>query len=416
MNQPSSGQPSVRPGTSAALCVLAFFLSITSGQDILYRGIAVPPGGNHAWVAQFDPPLVYHTSDFGATWQPQDLNTVRGTWDVFFLDSLRGWTCGEVGDIHHTADGGAVWQRQSLGGTYYATRIRFINDTLGWSSGGNAILIHTTNGGADWEYDYLNPYVFPDESADVQDVSLFCPDTGWLAMGKISDWRGVYPGGQGFVVRTTDGGDSWELLHRDTVYDFFGVAAFSGQEACVVGGNDRTEQGVVMNTSDGGTSWQTATVTPEPGLLRAVKFTSRTHGWACGDGGSVIVTDDGGLTWTQQPVPTDSDLYDIDFADANRGMASGAGVVLVTTDGGQNWRTTQPIGIEEQGNAGSFASKRASVTNRILVVTGSQPCALIDTDGRLAAQLVPGSNDLAQLSRGVYFLKGPSTGKLVVLR
>ena len=406
MSQPRSGQPSVRPGTSAVFCVLAFFLSITSGQDILYRGIAVPPGGNHAWVAQFDPPVVYHTSDFGTSWQPQYLNTTREVWDVFFLDSLRGWTCGEVGAIHGTTDGGTTWQRQSLGGPYYATRVRFISDLLGWSSGGFAFVLRTTDGGADWRQIML--LLSNTDSFDVQDLDFCCPDTGWLAVGKIADFRHTYPGGQGLVARMCNGGDSWTILNRDTVYDFFGIAAFSGSAACVVGGNDRNGRGVVMNTSDGGISWQTATVTPEPGLLRAVKFTSRTHGWACGDSGTVIVTDDGGLTWTQQPVPTDSDLYDIDFADANRGMASGAGVVLVTTDGGQNWRITTPIGIAEpvvpqrpiEPSLRVFGSPSAGRARfSVSGISGPYRLAVFDASGR--GQTVGPHTDLP-LRSGVY--------------
>ncbi len=56
-------------------------------------------------------PVVFHSTDGGLTWTPQDLPTNapligNGLEDVFFLDERRGWAVGTQGLVLHTATGG----------------------------------------------------------------------------------------------------------------------------------------------------------------------------------------------------------------------------------------------------------------------------------------------------------------------
>jgi len=59
---------------------------------------------------------------------------------------------------------------------------------------------------------------------------------------------------------------------------------------------------------------------------------------AVGQRGHIVVSDDGGATWKQSPVPVSSDLTAVYFVDAKLGWAVGHdGVVLHTADGGDTW-------------------------------------------------------------------------------
>ena len=59
---------------------------------------------------------------------------------------------------------------------------------------------------------------------------------------------------------------------------------------------------------------------------------------AVGPRGHIVVTADGGQTWTQAKVPVSSDLTAVWFANATRGWVVGHdGVILATTDGGATW-------------------------------------------------------------------------------
>ena len=70
-----------------------------------------------------------------------------------------------------------------------------------------------------------------------------------------------------------------------------------------------------------------------------------TNGWAAGADGTILRTQDGGMTWTPQGSGSSAWLSDISFADARAGWAVGAQTVLATTDAGATWaRQSTPGG------------------------------------------------------------------------
>jgi photosystem II stability/assembly factor-like uncharacterized protein len=127
------------------------------------------------------------------------------------------------------------------------------------------------------------------------------------------------------------------------------------------------ERGTVLLSDDGGKAWRQA---PAPGQvsLTAVRFVDARTGWAVGHLGVILKTDDGGEHWTRQldgvqaaerivaaasasgderakklaaryaEEGPDKPFFDVDFADAQRGIAVGAyGLAFATEDGGRTW-------------------------------------------------------------------------------
>jgi hypothetical protein len=94
--------------------------------------------------------------------------------------------------------------------------------------------------------------------------------------------------------------------------------------------------------------------------LNGNSFVSPTNGWAVGADASIIVTSDGGTTWTEQNPPGgfSEDLNSVYFHDANNGWAVGDnGSILFTGDGGSNWTTqAAPVGFTETLNSVYFQS------------------------------------------------------------
>lgn len=112
------------------------------------------------------------------------------------------------------------------------------------------------------------------------------------------------------------------------------------------------EGGTILATDDGGRTWRQ--VPRQRGDLEDVDsfddvdFVDRLHGWAVGWGdaadgpGVILATSDGGHTWVRQyALPGDEDLDAVDFIDARRGWAAGGGQVLASDDGGLSWRRTE---------------------------------------------------------------------------
>ncbi len=121
-----------------------------------------------------------------------------------------------------------------------------------------------------------------------------------------------------------------------------GVSFASAKRAVVVG-----YQGTILQTDDGGVTWQRLNSFVSTDLF-SVFFTDELHGWASGDGGVVLTTGDGGTIWLPVNVRTSPKLTTLFFADESLGWAAGAdGLVLRTDDGGLGWRRLTEGGRED---------------------------------------------------------------------
>ena len=126
--------------------------------------------------------------------------------------------------------------------------------------------------------------------------------------------------------------DTWGTQTSNTTEVLRSVSFVSQTHGWAVG-----QTGVILSTEDGGTTWNSQT-SGTGVFLRSVFFTSQTHGWAVGDGGIVLSTTNGGENWIGQTTSISSNLVSVFFDDQTRGWAVGnGGVVLTTTDGGSTW-------------------------------------------------------------------------------
>lgn len=75
-----------------------------------------------------------------------------------------------------------------------------------------------------------------------------------------------------------------------------------------------------------------------PDDLYAVTAVGAEHVWAAGYFGSILHSEDGGVTWERQDSGTQRSIYDISFADPLHGWAVGRrGFIIHTSDGGDTW-------------------------------------------------------------------------------
>lgn len=186
---------------------------------------------------------------------------------------------------------------------------------------------------------------------------------------------GYFGYGNGFVIKTTDGGQSWSQISSGTGQTLNDLDRFTGGDLIAVGDNGSLlisngsspwilhdtfttldlaavqvvdpdgavvvdESGQVYKSADGGANWTAAGTIP-PGISSAkdIHFSTLLDGWVIGFGsgpGTLSHTTDGGNTWT--PVPDFMGAYvAVDVEGANIWAANVTGRYYRSNDGGVTW-------------------------------------------------------------------------------
>ena len=139
------------------------------------------------------------------------------------------------------------------------------------------------------------------------------------------------------VVRAEAGTDDieWSEPARLATKSLLLDVTEAGGRIFVVG-----DRGQILLSDDGGATWTQARV-PTRSMLNAVAAVDKNNAWAVGHDTVIVHTSDGGKTWDRQYwAPEEAcPLFDVWFENANHGLAVGAyGYVLVTDDGGKAWK------------------------------------------------------------------------------
>jgi photosystem II stability/assembly factor-like uncharacterized protein len=301
------------------------------------------------------------TSASAAAWERQKTGTFAWLHAVFFVDSRKGWAVGGKGALLSTSDGGETWELKRPPTEDAMRDLFFTDETTGWiicersmfmpmaKDESVSYLLKTTNGGGSWAR------VEVTHGADV-DLKL----AGVRFADREHGW--VY-GEMGALFATSDGGGSWSRQRVPTRHLLLGASFLDARTGWLSGGGL-----TVLKTSDGGATWRTGTVflpanaieqspssrqekepsdagqqdeaaTPRGSQrLNSVCFADAERGWAVGNGGVIVATNDGGRTWRPQSSGVGDDLFDVKFFDEHEGWAVGVGgTMLHTTDGGRVW-------------------------------------------------------------------------------
>ncbi|RLA95164.1 MAG: hypothetical protein DRG25_00925, partial [Deltaproteobacteria bacterium] len=96
-------------------------------------------------------------------------------------------------------------------------------------------------------------------------------------------------------------------------------------------------RGLVVYTQDGAETWNRIEKVPDVALYD-ITFIGQ-NGWIVGREGIILHTKDGGKHWEKQKSPTQASLTSIFFLDQKKGVIAGeGGTVLLTENGGAEWQ------------------------------------------------------------------------------
>ena len=381
------------------------------------------------WVVGW-PGIVFHTEDGGLTWKRQNSNSFNELYAAYFIDRHIGWVVGQFGEILHTLDGGKTWKFQRSGTQANLNKVYFADANHGLIVGDEGVILTTINGGMTWESqnsgtsnDLYSFSLSPDGilavgeggiamrySVDTEKFIVELPPAAqemetdekpieaieyhweivrqgnWQAEFTdtyfLSAQHGWTVGSDGTILRTTDGGKTWQP-QQSGVSETLQRIVFIDEKYGWISG-----QGVLLRTENGGKSWQVI----RNGLknfhnIRAIHFINPKEGWLGVDKGQILRTSDGGKTWTfQQTGTTHQPITDLHFINNQEGWAVApqrrtGGLILHTVDGGDYWK------IQARTHHRSIGVHFLNTTSGWVVMENGS--SLLTTDGGVTWKQAP---------------------------
>jgi len=226
---------------------------------------------------------IYKTVNGGKNWELQPMictciNGYKVPHSISFVDENHGWILHED-TLHHTVDGGATWTRvEAFTGTF--SDIYFLTEKKGIACY-NKQLFFTEDAGATWEITVSEEDGY---FTGLMDIHFADTLTGWIVGGG-------YTMDGGAILKTTDGGRSWELIHG---LEYRAIWGIDSQHVVAAGGEIWVGE-VIYTSFDGITTGIHTNVDP---VLTDVAFIDSGNGVVTGrQVGHVFQTADGGRTW-----------------------------------------------------------------------------------------------------------------------
>jgi len=333
---------------------------------------------------------ILRTSDGGYHWERMVNGLTNNPIAMHVWDDQRAIVVGENGSVYRTTDAFTTITGSSNVLFGHFNCVFFVNDTLGWAGTGAGRVYRSTDAGANWTL--MNSGL--GTSNDIHAIQFLDTQTGYLVCAgggtvrKSTDggltWQeswgganttfldlhffdeltGVCVGLSNIVVRTTDGGLSWDSIPSNSTYIMNSLDA-QGDVLVACGWWGRT-----IRSTDAGLSWTEIQV----GNTEHRSISLLPSGQAVmGTDGRIHGSDDLGLTWSIRHLGTyHTRLNKVSFMDADTGVAVGwqttGGLesgLLRTTDGGRTWTNagTGGLGVHVNtagqgclgGGSGAFA-------------------------------------------------------------
>ncbi len=274
---------------------------------------------------------IFYTIDGGITWFQQILlpNTV---YDIKFKDSQTGFACDSKGNIHITYDGGQTWMVY-ITPAKRALRAIEIDGNNVYVVGDAGSMYRSTDNGNTWE----EKFSYIGQALEFQRRVVFLNENvGFICGGSTSSADSL-----GYVLKTTDGGETWTQLPYNFKTQLYAISAPSENVIYTSAGSS-----LVFKSTDGGMTWTKSTIYTTSTTLWDIQFYNENIGYACGSSGRIFKTTNGGANWSLLTSPFGtSTVYTMSVLDASTIVAVGVGSkAYKTTDGGSTW-TTLSVGI-----------------------------------------------------------------------
>ena len=262
-------------------------------------------------------------------WVPQPSVTTADLVTVYFTSNEDGWVAGDNGYLASTTDGGRTWKTYPLNTTEDINEIYFRNEKNGYLVAGRKMFI-TSDAGLTWRETVIyRPADFKNSTPQFLSIR-FADKRRGLVVGSVLNRGGDVI--DSLVMRTTDGGETWQRLIMPSKTELFHVDYNGNSHGWIVG-----DEGVILATVDGGDTWILQNSKTRLALFN-VDFRDDDEGYVVGEKGMILRTENGGLNWQRVTTNNLVNLMRVDFPDDKNGWIVGhGGTILRSSDKGRTW-------------------------------------------------------------------------------
>lgn len=250
--------------------------------------------------------------------------------DVEFINDSTGFIYSYgTGNIYRTTDAGCVWTRIWQADSLYLEQMQFIGPDLGWICGEQGTVIRTDDGGRTWD----DLTIIQTEGNLLLYGMCFLDDSTGHVAGAVLSGTSLKPK----VFQTRDGGRTWSEILEDIPYMILNLYQ-KGNELFATG------TGIILRISIPSGEWEYAFIDSSGtvGQIRDIRFAGDSLGMGVSFKGMVLVTRDGGHSFRYEKISANR-LRSLAYLGQNRWIAAGdnnkndVASLYTTVDNGESW-------------------------------------------------------------------------------
>jgi len=171
------------------------------------------------------------------------------------------------------------------------------------------------------------------------------------------------------IMMSPDHGGSWETFSFDEDMIFTNIQFFNSTDGLIVG-----EFGSMVKTFDGGQTWEMVEPMPDEFYPMASLFLDMNTGWVAGLNGTVFHTTDGGGSWIKQDSETNAPLYRLVKSASSIYIVGDFGTLLEYREGENGRWVKSAIDV---GSRSYLRATRAMPDGRLLLGGGAGVLKLV---------------------------------------
>jgi len=367
----------------------------------------------------------YRSNNGGLSWneQPQNLPneppdiTNWGMTRIQQIDSVNAVASGRSGVIIRTTDGGTTWRRIDSPAKNDILDIHFSNPLTGiiTCTGADSAVFTTLDGGDHWVYHQFSSF----------------PSCHSYGNGKFR----LFAYGHGPILTTNDNFQTIDTTDRifDSITDpkyhnILGRCAFGNGDTIFALGNyvprdslnPSAGYGMIMRSIDGGQSWEEPWISPYNrfSVIREISHLDRDTIFAAGGYNHYIMSTDRGRTWSMDTVVLDTNYSAPELC---LGMSISKDGHPVAVFGNSGFRVTSIItrgehipsaveGIERiKYNTHFYPNPTTGIVNIESIYKAKSPLVILDIFGNVLVRSMltaegKATLNLSQLAHGIYYV------------